>query len=170
MAVWTATVSIMDAKGDVSRHLFYIPFEPMTDIDNALRDPSAFAQAYALELEPLIDGFVTSIILTLTVDLLPGHKTSALAHSDVNEGALFIWRTQNGFTFKHRIPTFKESLLESNSNAVDLIALNGVSQYESMMILGGSTIPDWQVSVSDSREDYIVGISTAEQNFKKSRP
>lgn len=166
MAVYRVSITIADEKGQNSRHGFYINADnPDSDVGSII----AYMQAYITALEAIITGAVISASLTLGVPLPVGSRLTPLENSDVEEGREFFYRTQGGFIFKHRIPTFDESLIEEPL-AVGFDNLPEEVANLTLFFTNPLDFPEeWPIDPTDARGDSITVFDRCEEDFKASR-
>lgn len=105
--------SIRDAKGITSRTLVHLP--SATTLANA----SAFASAFGALIDAVTSGQLSSIDVCVGVALPGGIKTTPDDESDVEEGGVFVYRDADGRTFRQRIPTLLEALVEAGTRQID---------------------------------------------------
>jgi hypothetical protein len=162
---YTVLYSVRDGKGATSTTELNLP-DSIT-LDNA--------RIFAAEMGKLIDNLITGAIvrigLVLSVDLPSGIATNPDENSDVEEGARFQWRTQNGFYSGMRLPTFDEANIVAGSRDVDqaaspvaafvLAMLDGIN----LVGAGGSGKPN----PCDKRGEDIVALEFAREQFLSSR-
>lgn len=159
----TILFTIQDAKGVISTTEMNVP--DTVGPEQLLE----FANAYAILLDPLIAGAITRIGIVQTVPVPGSVKASAEANSDVEEGARFQFRTENGFYTSMRLPTFRESFIIAGSNKVNTAATE-VASYVTAMVTGLATpVAGGTVTPSDKRGEDIIALSNAVEQFVSSR-
>ena len=160
------TWTIQDAKG--AKSITQVNF-PQDNTDGAHLDVLIdFAQTTAALIDDIIRGRIVSAGIGIAVDLSGvGLKASALASSDVEEGARFIWSTVDNTDPKFRLPTFDEDMLASGSRDVDL-ADPAVDAFVDR-IIAGRTVGLTNVSPSDDHGSDITALSTARESFQTTR-
>lgn len=162
---FTILYSIKDGKGAVSTTEVPIPSSV------SFTDATIFAADLASLIDAVITGAITRIGIAFTVDLPGGLTAVPAGTSDVEEGARFQFRTDGGFYKGMRLPTFTEGLINAGSRDVDLTDLDVIAFYTAITDGldttggGGSGV----VQPSDSREDDIVDIEYAREQFLSSR-
>lgn len=149
--------SIQDAKGQTSTMEINIP--TATTLANA----TTFAQAMAGLLNAVTTGAITRIGVVLSVALPGGIRTGALTNSDVEEGARFQFRTALGNLTATRVPTFLETLIASNSRAVDLEDTDVAAFVTAMEDGIGGVTP------TDKRGEDVAALTSAREQFQSSR-
>lgn len=157
--------SIKDAKGAVSSTEINVPASV------AFADIALFAAAMATLINPLITGVITRIGVAFTLALPAGLRATATAGSDVEEGARFQWRTANGFFAGNRIPTLDESKVVAGTRVIDL-ADSDVAAFVTAMTSGIDTTAvggSGTVAPSDSREEDLIALESAVEQFLSSR-
>jgi len=106
---------ITEESGKDSSTGIWIP--STTTLANALNA----AKAFALLVEPLVEGGIVLASITLPVSLAGViTQTAPLAGSSVAEGARFGFRTGSNFATNFRLPTIKETIFGSG-RVVDLL-------------------------------------------------
>ncbi len=157
------TYSIEDAKGKTGSFVMHFP--ETTDIPGLIGD-GVFAQTTAQLIDPLVDGVIKDASAVIGVDLSGlGLKTAAIAGSDVEEGALFTFRSTEGAPTKFRLPTFDETYGLETGTAVDTAAVD-VDNLVQRIIQGdtqGATTVRW----ADSRGNNVDNLVSAKDAFRK---
>lgn len=125
----------------------------------------AFADALAPIIDDLIDGYIVDYEYTVSMIPVAGIAVVALGTADVEEGALFNWRTANGYPTKNRVPTFKESLMIAGTEQVNL-ADPAVDAFN-LAIRSGLGAP--AVAPSDGHGDDITTLVSAYDMHTKER-
>lgn len=157
--------SIVDAKNEVSTCEVNVPAAI------TFANVGIFAAQMALLINPIITGAITRIGVAFTVTLPGGLRTTPVAGSDVEEGAKFQFRTAGNFFTGLRLPTFDETLIQSNSRAIDLEDADVAAFIDAMTDgidltgAGGTGTPQ----PCDKREADIVALSFAREQFLSSR-
>lgn len=172
MAIYKLSITIVDAKGKPSRTTLY---NPDTNSIGTPIDIVALINAGVAMTEiiaKLAKGGVSGA--SLCVDL--GSQIGSAqfvpdADSDVEEGALFNFRTLSNFFTRSRIPTFDEAKLVPGTDDVDLTDPD-VAAYTSAMLTGVS-VNDSEgnpitVNFSDSRGDDVNVMESAYESFQSS--
>lgn len=161
---WTILYSIQDGKGKVSTTEVNLP--TATNLASA----TAMAQQLATLINNVITGAIVRIGITLQVTPPGGLRVAAAANSDVEEGARFQYRTQNGFYSGLRIPTFDESLIATGSRDVNVAG--AVATFSTAMISGIDTSGAGGTGViqpCDKRGEDLVALEFAREQFLSSR-
>lgn len=165
MGVFTLLYTIRDGKGQQSTTEMNVP-------DSfALADVILFARGAAGFIDDMIGGQLVRIGIAVNLDLPPGIKVTPQSTSDVEEGARFQFRTAGGFGTSMRIPTFQEANLVPGTTQVDLTDPN-VAPFVTMMESGidvDLTAGVRLITPSDKREDDIVTLDSAREQFLSSR-
>lgn len=160
---FTISLSIKDAKGNQGTTEFNFPSD--YDFDDVV----LFAQQAATRINALIKGAITRISLGYAVDLPAGLTATPDPNSDVEEGARFQFKTENGFYTAMRIPTFDEALLISGTKNVDLTDAD-VDDFVGSMVDGAPVVALGGVlSPSDKRDEDIASLEYAREEFQSSR-
>jgi len=131
------------------------------------------ALLFVNELAALVDPLVSGIITNHGVNFPLGIFGSQVAVPDVDleNGARFIWRTLNNFPTRVRIPAFDLTKLISGTPNVnladaDVIAFNAaIENGIDLLPLGGSGV----IQPVDTRDEDIVDLESAKQNFVRSK-
>jgi voltage-gated potassium channel Kch len=140
-------------------------------IGTTLANAVIFAQQMALLIDAVITGRIARIGIAATVALPGGIAGIAGANSDVEEGALFQYRTALGFHKSMRLPTFNEALIVPASNVVlltdaDVVAFNtAMTAGINLGAFGGTGT----VSPCTPREEDLVALDFAVEDFQNSR-
>ncbi len=162
MAFATEVVfSLKDADGHQSTTSIRIP----SGTDHA--DALAFASDVATLLDKVIDGVITRVGISSIVTLPGGLKSAVLDNADVEVGATLIYDAVGGFLFRHRIPTWKKSLINVGGNTIKQ-GDGDVDAFVAMMKDGITPIATL-VQPSEHREADITELSSGVQTFTKTR-
>ncbi|MCZ7544890.1 MAG: hypothetical protein M5R40_15810 [Anaerolineae bacterium] len=162
---FTVMLSVIDEKGKTSTTEVKLPTATVW------ADAVIMAQQIALLIDPLILGAITRVGVTADVELPVGLAASASANSDVEEGARFQFRTENGFYTGLRLPTFDESLIVAGTRGVDLTDTDVaafVAAMEDGIDTSGYGGTD-TVEPCDARDEDIVSLEFAREQFLSSR-
>lgn len=153
--------TIRDAKGETSQLEVHLPSTL------SLAQWTGFASQCAVLIDAVIGGAITRVGIVIAVTLPGGIKSAALTNSDVEEGAKFQFATAGGFRTGFRIPTFLETLIASNSRAVDLEDADVAALVNA--IEEGLTVSSVVIQPSDGRDDDVVALTSAKEQFLSSR-
>ena len=157
------TYSVEDAKGKTGSFIMHFPDN--TDIPGLIGD-GVFAQTTAQLIDPLIDGVIKDAGAVIGVDISGlGLKTSAISGSDVEEGALFTFRSTEGAPTKFRLPTFDETYGLETGQAVDTSAPDVDSFIQ--RIINGDTQGATTVRFADSRGNNVDNLVSAKDSFRR---
>ena len=154
---FVARFDFRDDKGKTSFTKIRIP----TGLN--LGQVSQFSQAMAQLLTDFSNCEITGGSITLAIDLSGlSLKVSAQGLSDVAEKGAFIFNTAvTGFKARLRLPTFREFLVPSGSDAIDLaepdVAAFVAAMENGIVTVGGTIAP------TDDRLNDIVGVSKARE-------
>lgn len=151
--------AIEDAKGKTGTFIMHFP--ETTDIPILKAD---FAQTTAQLIDPLVGGVIKRATSSIGVDLSGANlKISAIAGSDVEEGANFSFRSIVGAPTRFRIPTFDETFGLETGQAVDTsaVAVNDLVQ----RIIQGDTQGATTVRWADSRGNNVDNLISAKDSF-----
>lgn len=149
--------TIRDAKGLSSRTLVHLP--SATSVANA----TTYAGALAAVIDAVIGGSLESIDLCIGIALPGGIKSTPGADTDIEEGAVFVYKDVDGRIFRQRLPTFLESLIETGTRQVDN-ANAGVQAYTDMVVVGNGTVAP--VTLADTQ---ITALFSDKEQFVKNR-
>lgn len=166
MALFEVSFTILDIKNHRSVMTIYVNAPPA--ISDPRDDPAEYAQEYARLIDPLINGQIVGIRISQIVTVPGGIKTSPLSTSDVEEGALFTWRTTNNTIIKQRIPTFSETFVSPGTFFVDITDPD-VSDFIELNVIPEELPADWTVGPASYRGEDISSLQEARENFTKSR-
>lgn len=127
-----------------------------------------FASNTAVLLKPLLAGAIVGASLGIRVSLTGATlKGAPASYTDVEEGALFSWRSAVGAPTRFRIPTFLETFGFNTGTAVDTQDPT-VDAFVQRIIQGdtqGATTVRW----ADSRGNNVASLISAVEKFKRSR-
>jgi len=153
--------SIQDDDGHTSQVSVRIPS------GTAAADATAFASDVATLLDAVIDGVITRAGISETVTLPGGLKVAALDTCDVEVGATLFYLAAGGFVFRHRLPTWKRSLIVVDGSDI-LVGDTDVDAWLAMMTAGITPVATL-VQPSEWRDGDITAFSTGSQTFTKTR-
>lgn len=156
----TVTLTIKDAKGQTARCEANLPTG--TGQVTAVN----FAEEFAIAVNSFIGGAVVAIAITDNI-ALPEEIAENVPDvaSDVEEGGLFIFRTENDFTTKIRLPSMAERVILAGTKQIDLTDTD-VDAFVDLMIDGVTDIVNGDALPSDTRDDDIVSVASAKENFR----
>lgn len=161
--VWTASYTIEDAKGLTST--VEVNFDQAATFDNARRA----AQRVGQLINAITRGAIRKINIAYNVPLPTGLRAEPEANSDVEEGARFQFRTENGFYSGMRLPTFNEALLVANSTEVD-VTIEAVRNFvEALRDSVNLVDPVAVIPCVDKRGEDLVALTFAREQFQSSR-
>lgn len=149
--------SMRDAKGLVSRTLVHIP--SATTLANA----TTYAQDLGEVIDAVIGGSIESIDICIGIALPGGIKATPDTDTDVEEGAVFVYKDADGRTFRQRLPTFLESLVEAGTRQVDN-ANAAVQAYTDIIVDGNGTVAPVTLAATD-----ITELVSDKEQFVKNR-
>lgn len=160
MGLWRATFAVKDGKGEDRTTRIFLN----DDASESAGEVVAFVQAYAVALDALIAGAIINIELHQNVPLPVGIKTVPNLAADVQEGAYWVWITQNGYIVRQRLPTFDEAMLVPGKEHVDMTAAE-VQAFMQLTIEPIETPEEWAVYPVDGRGEDIVSLRSADEDF-----
>ena len=155
--------SIEDAKGDVTS--FPIQFPSTADVPLLV---GGFAQTTAQLLDDIILGKIVSATATINVNLNGVTiKDAPILGADVEEGAVFSFRSTAGAPTTFRVPTIDETYGLETGRAVDTsdAAIDALIQ----RIVNGDTQGATTVRWADSHGNNVAAFQKALDGFRKSR-
>ena len=133
-------------------------------------DVSLFAAQQAERINDLIKGRIERIGVAFNVDVPGTIRATPLPDSDVEEGAKFQVRTEDGNFTSMRLPTFDEQFVLPGTRSVDL-ADPVVDEFVDSMVTGAPVVALGGVlHPSDKRDEDIVALEFAREQFTNSRP
>lgn len=155
--------SISDAKGDISTVTVQVPES------TSYEDAVLFGQQMAGLIEPLVNGTLRSVTVTIPVAFTPWSLADAA--SDIQEKAAFGFRTVNNFIKRLSIPTILESIFNLGSKDVDTTdpdVAAFVTAMESGIDLTGAG-GTGTVAPVDTRDEDLVALDYAREAWGRSR-
>lgn len=168
----TLFVRIADAGGPTGPDTSVITVE--LDPDVSITNLVNATEALALLIEPLITGQIVGAGFTLEVPL-NGVIVGAAANvfADVQEKAVFAFRTANGFLKRISIPTFAETLFTGGGSGHDVDLTDpDVAAFVDAMEDGIDLAPAGGIGlvpVVDTRDEDLVSLESAVQLFVNRR-
>ena len=153
--------SLKDADGHASTTSVRIPS------GTAHADALAFGADVATLLDKVVDGVITRVGISSIVTLPGGLKSAVLDNADVEVGATLIYDAVGGLLFRHRIPTWRKSLIVDGGNTIK-IGDGDVDAWIAMMKVGITPVATL-VQPSEWREADITELSSGVQTFTKTR-
>lgn len=159
MAIFLLSASIEDAKGHIRPINVPVPRGALT-----LAGITSYWQEALTRLDLIIDGRLIGAGVQVEIALPGGQKANAVAGSDVQEGANFLY-TAAGTTYKHgiRIPALKQALFVGEG--VDISDGDFVSW--NALLTAGFDPGSGLVSASDKYENDLLSLSSAKKTFRK---
>ena len=128
------------------------------------------AQQLALLIEPMIDGAITGITLSESVELPAGLRSAPLDTARGNAGMKFSFRTDANHPTYVRIPTRKESMIADGTKNVDISVGNtAVTNFLAAMTAGLDISGDGGTGTTvftDTRDEPIDTLYSAVEDFK----
>lgn len=163
MATIQVYYTIIDGKGEESTMTIDLP--PATTPTNA----QAFAQAMHTVIADLINGGVTNYGIRVNVAVTGDF---ANPYADIQEKALFTFRSAAGFLKYVTIPAFLEDLFIAGTKLVDQTDVNVVQFIDGMV--DGLDVSSYggtgTVQPTTSHGEDLVEISAAREAWGKYRP
>lgn len=115
MSLYNISYSILDGDGDVDTVAVKV-----IAASHTIAQVQEAAQDLAALIDPIIDGKITGIAITLEASLPGGLKASPVAGSENQRGALFSFNLDGSpYRYSVRLPAFKESLFAGKSVDVE---------------------------------------------------
>lgn len=161
----TLVLTIEDGKTKQSQMLLNVT---STSADTDVEDQLEVARQTQLLVDSCIGGQIVRCGLILDVDLDAGIKTTPDVDSDIEEGALFIWSSENGHNTKARIPTFLESKIINTLRIVDLTDADVIA-FNDTVIDGIEVTAPRVIEFQDNRGDDVTTLISARESFVSSR-
>jgi hypothetical protein len=129
------------------------------------------ARRFQLDIDKLTGGQIVSCGLIVDVPLDPTLKITPDPDSDIEHGALFIFKSDTGHLTKFRVPTFDKTKIMANSADVDILDVdvaemisNIIAGYDSDPFGGGALL-----DVTDSHGEDVFEFVSGKQSYQKSR-
>lgn len=136
-----------------------------------LANAAIWAQEIAKLAEPFTEGVLTNISMSVDVGLPAGIRTAAVDGARVEHGALFSWRTVNGYPTSARVPAIVESIVQDDTHVIDQedddvaawleAIVNGFDLSTALPVAGTGT-----VGAVDTHADSIATTVKAKESFK----
>lgn len=149
-----------DAKGGEAQSLINIENQ---DEESDISQQIAAAVQHQLDIDALTEAQIIRCGVLIDVPLHGSLKTSPVANSDLEAGALFIFKADNNFSTQTRIPAFAESKFVTASPEVDLTD-SDVQDFVTNMLDGYNSL-----DVQTSRGEDVVILASSKKDFEKSR-
>lgn len=128
------------------------------------------AQQLWVLIEPLIDGALTAITLSESVELPDGYRTTPIDGARTKAGMKFSFRTSENNPTYVRIPTRKETMIVDGSEDVDISVGNTVmTAFLAAMTAGIDLSGDGGTGTTrftDTRDELIDHLYSAVEDFK----
>lgn len=160
-------ITYRDDKTSEGQTIINIP----TQDDLTLGEMIAMANHHAFDMNQLSDAEIIRCSISIDVsplDVDPGAQPG----SDLEIGADFTFKADNGFTSQIRIPAFRPEFFIAGSPDVDL-SIEQVSDFVTNMIDGYGTDNDIPPSdyadVTTSRGEDLTSLLSARKSIVKSR-
>ena len=120
----------------------------------------------AVLLDPLIGGQIVDCFISIPISTAGWTNQVPQADGDVEEGCRFTWDTASGAPTDFRIPTFRESFLDSDGllNTADTDVDAFVQR-----IISGRTLGLTNVSPADAYGSDIIALLAGQEDFLSSR-
>lgn len=133
--------------------------DPFTDAQTA-------ARSMATLLDAVIAGRITGIRISARVSLPNGLKAAAFPDSDVEEGAQLLYRTEGGYTYRQRLPTIRDTLVDGENVLMNEPELSAWRFWMENYI---EASPQEDGNFCDQRGDALLTFIRARVQFKRSR-
>lgn len=158
-ANWT----VEDAKGKSSSVGMSLPAS--TDIPVLINN---FIPTTAELMDPIIDGKITGASASINVNLDGVTiKDAPIVGSDVEEGAVFSYRSTAGAPTTHRLPTFDETFGLETGRGVNTAAPAVDDLIQRIVV--GDTQGLTTVRFADAHGNNVSAFQKAVEGFRKSR-
>lgn len=128
------------------------------------------ARRFQLDVDKLIGGVIVACAIIEHIPIDPTVRTEPETGADIEEGAQFIWITENGYRPEFRIPTFKESLMLDGTATVDITDTD-VNALITNIILGyyNDVLETARQPITDKYGDDIEALENAIESFVRTR-
>lgn len=153
--------TIADADGETST--VEIPINDTT----ATTVLAAFTAAVGALINPLVTGGLRKAGVRLEFDISGTWGPVAQLNSDVQEKATFAMRTAGNFPTRLSLPTFDEAFFVAGTSNVDLTDSDVQAWID--FLEDGITVSSTLVQPTDYREDDIVDVESAYEDWGKRR-
>lgn len=163
MALYEAAITVMDDKSQKSVITLWLLGPDLIPEETA--DPADFLGAYAQILDTKITGAIVAISYRRQVALPVGIKSMPEANSDVEEGGVFTWLTTGRHTTRQRIPTWDETLTNSDGS----IAAEDLGDLYGLTVEPIEEAGSWVLHPTDARGADIIALVEAKEQFVRSR-
>lgn len=164
MAIQTglATFVIQDAKGAKGKLQFHVTYDQA--LPDSIEQPEDFLGFAATVIDSYIDGAIVGISFSQRVPLPVGIKTVAVANSDVEQTALFMFRTVGGWFVKISLPTMNDNKFIVGTDLID--DQEFVLNFPEVITNPSTMTTEFPISVSDMRGDDINLLVSGRKVFK----
>lgn len=152
---------VTDSDGDASTLEFFFPAA------TPLAVLAAGVPTIAALINPMLNGGLRRAGFRVEVDISGVWGPVAALISDVQEKAEFAMRTANGFLSRLNLPTFDEDFFvpgTANVDQSDAAVVAFIDFLEDGITVGGGAL-----APSDYREDDLVDVERAVENWGKRR-
>lgn len=138
------------------------------DEDSNILHQIEMAKNLQVDIDAMVKGQIVQCGVVIDVPIEGGLKTTPDADSDVEEGALFIFQSVNGYLTKIRVPTVGDDLFITGSPLIDF-ANADVSQFVDNILDGYLYDISNRHDVTDSRGDDVIDIKSGAKDFENPR-
>lgn len=157
-------LTIRDAKGQESTQRYYMD----ADTIDGERGAIEWAQAFATQLDPFINGAIVDIGIRIEVPLPGGIKT--IPGGSVEAGLMLTFEAEYGFKNRYRWATFKET--EYVGNDRDMVIDTSDPLLAELLLTITNPVEaagDWLVAVTTHRGEDIQTLLKAQDDFRRDR-
>lgn len=159
MPVGIITYSIQDDNNGQKSLPIYFSRSALT-----LADIQAAANAYTPLLDAVIDGVITGVSTTLDLTLAGGIKSTPVASSQVERGALLTYNASGtAYSFSQSVPAWKGSLFNIDS---PIVASGAGLAFVNAIVSGAGTTGS-EVGPTDKYLNDLIALRKAVKNFRK---
>lgn len=162
MIIWKITYTILDSAQQTSELVLYVSTPSLVNLDSS-EDPYDFAGYMAIQIDGMTEGQIINISLTTRVQPQGSIKTMPDTNSRVERGASMLYTTEDGFAFRHRIPTIKEGILEGDFNLA-------FGEYLSQMVITLDPQVEFQLGPTNNRGQRLYFYEGPKEAHRRERP
>lgn len=157
MAAYSVQISWQDGAGRKAIQRIHIPS------DTTIAEAEAWFDLIIAEIDGFTDCVCVGASISVDLSLPGGLKSSAVADSKVENGALFTFLCAGSYYTRTRVPGIADDAMVDNSTTVDTSDVD-VAAFLTYMITGDGT-----VAPCDSREADISSLVSAKFSAQSTR-
>jgi hypothetical protein len=151
------TFGIRDSKGKRSTVPVFFP------TTFTVADLQAFVNAFAPNLNSVIEGVIEGASLQLEMTLPGGLRTDPVANSDIEEGGNFAFTTPSRYKHTLRIPALSQALFSGESVTVVGNDLETLLQ----QMTGGVDNSGTQVIPTNGHAEDLIALAASKKTFRR---